>query len=99
MNKKMIEIKLDDLVQMASLMATIAGTVGSGSALFVDFTRRRIRAKTAEYAAASDFSRITNAVDLLQNTLESHVDKTAQNHSEICQRVSHLEGRYDARSE
>jgi hypothetical protein len=95
----MTQITLERLIEMIGLLGMFSSTVGGGTALLVDFYRRRVRSKAAEYAAASDFSRITNAVNLLQSTLERHMDKTTQNHYEVCQRVAHLEGRYDAKPE
>jgi hypothetical protein len=83
---------------MAGIISFVSGTVSTFGTLAVDFYRRRVRVAAAEYAAASDFSRISNAVNLLQNTLEKHVERSAQNHYEVCQRVAHLEGRYEAKT-
>lgn len=95
---KKMSLSLDTIVQIVGTVSAVSGLAGSGSALVVDFYRRRIRSKAADYAAQNDFARIGHAVELLQTTLENHVVKAASNHSEICQRVSHLEGRYDAKS-
>ena len=82
---------LDNLLTIIS----IAGTVGSTSALLVDFGRRFIRSKAAEYAAQSHFARIASAVEVLQETLEGHVKTAGQQHMDLCQRVARLEGPCD----
>lgn len=92
----MSQINVDDIVQMVAIVGTASGTVGSLSALVVDFYRRRVRAKAAEYAAASDFMRITNAVDLLQRTLDGHMSRSLDKQIEIVERLSHVEGQVNA---
>jgi hypothetical protein len=87
---------LDNLIQMLGAVSAVSGIAGSGSALVVDFFRRRVRAKASEYAAQSDFSRIGNAVAMLQSTIDKHVVTSASQHSELCQRVARLEGKHDA---
>lgn len=89
-------LTLDELIDIAIKMSTITTIASSFIALSVDFVRRRVRAKAAEYAAENDFNRLSNAVTLLQATLDSQVNRTASNHVEMCQRVAHLEGRVDA---
>ena len=88
---------INTLLEIVGAVSAASGLAGSGTALAVDFIRRRVRAKAADYAAKSDFARIGNAVELLQTTLENHSAKSAINHSEISQRVARLEGQYDAR--
>ena len=88
---------IDTVIEVIAAVSAVSGIAGSGSALVVDFFRRRVRAKAADYAAQDDFKRIGNAVELLQSTLEKHSAKSAINHSEISQRVARLEGQYDVR--
>ena len=85
---------IDTLIEIIAAVSTASSLAGGGTALIVDFFRRRVRAKAADYAAQNDFKRIENAVELLQTTLESHSAKSASNHSDISQRVARLEGRY-----
>lgn len=92
----MVEIKLDDLIQAVSLMSTVAGIIGSASALIVDFVRRRIRAKTAAYAAQDEFKRITSLVLVLQTTVETQIKSENLHHAEIRERVARLEGQIDS---
>ena len=94
-NPKMSQ-NLDYLLQIIGAVGAVSGLAGSFSALVVDSLRRRVRSEAANYAAKADFSRISNSVELLQSTIDQHIVTSASNHSEICQRVSRLEGRYDA---
>jgi hypothetical protein len=87
---------LDNLVQIVGAVSAFSGLSGSMSALVVDFFRRRVRAKAADYAAQNDFARIGNAVALLQTTIDRHIITSASQHSEVCQRVARLEGKHDA---
>ena len=88
---------IDTIFEIVAAVSAVSGVAGSGSALIVDFFRRRVRAKAADYAAQDDFKRIGNAVELLQSTLDDLSAKSTVNHSEISQRVARLEGQYDVR--
>ena len=79
---------LENIVTIIS----IAGSVGSTSALIVDFGRRLIRSKAKDHADQLQFQRIVTAVDVLQHTLDDHAKKSAEQHIDLCQRVSMLEG-------
>lgn len=92
----MTQITLNDLIDLAPLLFTIAGAIGSTSALVVDFMRRRVRSKAAEYAARDDFQRISNGVAILQDTIEKQIAVSNQNHTAILERVAHLEGRFNS---
>lgn len=85
------------VLEVIAAISALSSLAGGGSALIVDFFRRRVRAKAADYAAQNDFKRLGNAVELLQSTLEKHSAKSAINHSEISQRVARLEGQYDTK--
>jgi hypothetical protein len=91
-----IDIALDYL----AIGSALCGAIGSGTALGVDFLRRRVRAKAAEYAASSDFKL------LREDLIETHGDlqefikeyrgdrlKIQENHLDICQRVTRLEAK------
>ena len=80
------------ILEIIAAVSAVSSLAGGSTALVVDFFRRRVRAKAADYAAKSDFTRIGNAVELLQSTIEKHSAQSAINHSEICQRVARLEG-------
>lgn len=86
---------LDSFVQIVSLASAFSGLVGSGSALVVDFYRRRVRAKASEYAAAAEFNQVISSVSHLQETLEKHMKTSQGNHADISQRVARLEGKHD----
>lgn len=87
---------LDLFIQIVGSASALSGLVGSGSALVVDFYRRRVRAKAAEYAAADAFSQVTTSVSHLQETLERHMETSQDNYVEMSQRVARLEGRENA---
>jgi hypothetical protein len=79
------------LLEIVSLASAAAGLVGSASALAVDFMRRQVKAKAAEYAAKDAFAGIVRSSSLLQLTLEAHIKTSAENHLVICQRITRLE--------
>jgi hypothetical protein len=84
---------LENLLNYLSVASVACGAIGSISALGVDFLRRRVRAKAAEYAAENAFSQVVSSVSHLQETLDRHIQTSQDNHSELSQRVSRLEGR------
>jgi hypothetical protein len=92
-SKYMTPQSLDLMLQTIGAASALSGLVGSGCALVVDFYRRRVRAKASEYAAENAFSQVVSSVSHLQETLEKHIQTSQDNHSELSQRVSRLEGR------
>lgn len=94
---------LEDLVSYMAIGSALCGAIGSLSALGVDFLRRRVRAKAAEYAASSDFKLLREDLiethgDLQEFIQEYRSDRTQnqRNHLDICQRVSKLEAKINA---
>jgi hypothetical protein len=87
---------LDTLLTIIGIVSTLSTLGGSFVALFIDFYRRRIRSKAADYTVQAQLERFSIAVETLQTTLEGHIKTSDKNHSEVCQRVARLEGKYSA---
>lgn len=88
------------LIEYLMAGSAICGAIGSVTALGVDFVRRRVRAKAAEYAASNDFrllrSDLIETHESFQGFLKEYRDDRTQsqaNHLELCQRVARLEAK------
>jgi hypothetical protein len=92
--------QLDALLNYLTLGSALCGAIGSISALGVDFVRRRVRSKAAEYAASNDFKL------LRKNLIETHGDlqefireyrgdrlQYQSDHLDTCQRLAKLEAK------
>ncbi|MGL5064030.1 MAG: hypothetical protein ACRC62_28925 [Microcoleus sp.] len=95
--------RIDDLLNYLTLGSMLCGVIGSAAALGVDFLRRRVRGKAAEYAASHDFKLLRS--DLIENHdsfrefLKEYRSDRAQyreDHLELCQRVAKVEAKIDA---
>jgi hypothetical protein len=63
-------------------------------AFLIDFYRRKVRSKAADYIVSSQMERLTISIETMQNTLEDHMTTSDRNHLDMCQRVARLEGKY-----
>jgi hypothetical protein len=91
---------IDNLLNYVTIGSALCGAIGSMSALGVDYLRRRVRAKAAEYAASTDFKLLREDLiethgDLQEFINEYRADRTQnqKNHLEISQRVARLEAK------
>jgi hypothetical protein len=91
---------LENLLNYLSLASVACGAIGSISALGVDFLRRRVSAKAAEYAASNDFKMLRADLiethgDLQNFVQEYRQDRTIQqrNYVDMCERVARLEAK------
>lgn len=91
---------IDNLLNYMAIGSALCGAIGSLSALGVDFLRRRVRAKAAEYAASTDFKLLREDLiethgDIQEFVKEYRADRVQNqnNHLDICQRVAKLEAK------
>lgn len=91
---------VDNFLTYLSLASATCGVVGSFSALGVDFVRRRVRAKAAEYAASTDFKLLREDLIETHSSLqdfirEYRIDREVQQKSyvETCERLARLEAK------
>lgn len=91
---------LENLLNYLSVASVACGAIGSISALGVDFLRRRVRAKAAEYAASNDFKMLREDLIETHGDLQAFVQEYRQdraiqqrNYVDMCERVARLEAK------
>lgn len=91
---------VETLVNYMAIGTAVCGSIGSLSALGVDYLHRRVRAKAAEYAASNDFRLLREDALESRETFNKFLVEYRQDHSQIrenhldmCQRVSKLEAK------
>ncbi len=95
-------LTIDNILNYLSLASVACGAIGSVSALGVDFVRRRVRAKAAEYAASNDFKMLRADLIETHGDLQRFIDEYRQdravnqrNYVDMCERVARLEAKID----